>query len=89
MRHMQPFTSQSLNLRYLLKKSKIKGLRLHSYLSYKEVSELRHEYLDDTFVHHVVHEDTVGFPEDGSGRPAFVYFKGIMPQKEIAQAERD
>jgi hypothetical protein len=82
---MRPF-SRNINLRYLLAKGKIKKLVLHPYLTSDQVAKLKYEYLDDTYVHHVVHEDTVGYTPDG--RLAFIYLKNVVPEADIRRAER-
>jgi hypothetical protein len=79
-----PF-SGNVNLRYLLAKRKIEKLKLTTYLTSEEVANLKHEYLDETYVHHVIEKHTVGY---ANGRLAFIYLKGVVPPSHIKAAER-
>jgi len=73
------------HLRYLLTKGKVKPLDLTSYITTEQCALLKHEYLDDSCVHHRIIEPTVGYTPDG--KLAFVYLKKVVPRSEIAKAK--
>jgi hypothetical protein len=81
---LKPFT-KNINLRYLLATGKIKRLELRPYLTSGQVANLKYEYLDDTFVHQVIHQSTVGYAD---GKLAFLYLKGVVPLDLVEGTER-
>jgi hypothetical protein len=81
---MKPFSESTLNLQYLIKTGKMKRMNLREYVSSEVVAKLKHSYLDDSYVHHVIHQNTVGY---FNGKLVFVYLKDVVPVEETVQAE--
>ena len=82
----EPF-SPNLNIRHRLTTGQIERLSLHRYMTSEDATKLKSEYVDASFVHHTVTQDTVGFDGD---KVAFVYFTPTtarIPESDIRSAE--
>jgi hypothetical protein len=60
-------------------------LDLTTYITHEVMRSLRAQYIDDRYIHHVLHHSTKGYV---NGRLAFLYLKRAIPSDYVKQARR-